>query len=221
MNSVPNIQEEVAVILREFKGNTEKALEDFVNDTYGGNILEIVLRSHLYFENALENILRGVLKHPEFILNDRFTFSNKLSLVHSLGVIPDDFNSLIKYFNKNIRNKFAHNLKFEITEEHVNQLVNRFNKKVKEDYLVAYNILENISFPASTLKKELICCTYAIWANIRMYHRNYALDPFQEEINLLDSLHELGEKDQDDLLRFIEEREIKLLQKLKEFASNY
>lgn len=213
---------ETDFISKTYKENTKKALREFMNDTYGGNPLEVVLRSHLYFENALENALRSILERPDIILNERFTFSNKLALVHSLGIIPDDFNSVIKYFNKNIRNRFAHDLKFEIKDEHVDQLINRFNKKVKQYYMNASEILKDIALPVSDLMRKLICCTYAIWANIRIYHKLHFLIPLEEEIALLQSIMEFNQNADDDALYgFLIERQIKLVQQLKKFSMRY
>ncbi|PGY55178.1 hypothetical protein [Priestia megaterium] len=209
-------------IYETYETNNKKALEDFMSDTSNGTPLEVVLRSHLYFENALENALRSILENPDVLLTDRFTFSNKLALVYSLGVIPEDFNSVLKYFNKSIRNKFAHNLKFELKEEHVDQLINRFNKQVKKDYDDASVILKDILSSLSDLMKKLICCTYAIWQNIRTYHKKYVLYPVAEELNLLGSIIEIGEsKDLNKLIQVVEERQLNLMQKLKEFSLNY
>lgn len=217
---MPDItKDEREFYVKSFKNNAKDKVEEFITDTYGENILQIVLRSHLYFENALESILREALQYPEVILTERFLFANKLALVRSLGILPHEFTLLLKYFNKSIRNKFVHDLKFELEEEHINQLINRFDKQTKDLYIEFFKLVTPTMKTKPDLVRKLISCMCSIWISIINYHQEHILQSLQEESNLLTNIRDLANNNEtDQATKFIEEREVKLIQKLKDFT---
>ncbi len=71
-----------------------------------------VLRSHLWAEREIEQILEQLFPFPEAIIEGRFTFSHKLTLLKGFwGNEPQksDLLSQLDILNK-IRNQMAHNL---------------------------------------------------------------------------------------------------------------
>ncbi len=71
-----------------------------------------VLRSHLWIEREIEQILAQLFPFPEAIIEGRFTFSHKLTLLKGFwGNEPQksDLLSKLDILNK-IRNQMAHNL---------------------------------------------------------------------------------------------------------------
>lgn len=106
----------------ELRENAKVKLEEFVEDinifledTKGENPLQIILRGHLYIEHEIVSLLRLELKDPDFILKG-LMFENKLKLAVALGIMPKESFSVYKRLNE-IRNKYAHQLEYELTEQ--------------------------------------------------------------------------------------------------------
>jgi hypothetical protein len=75
--------------------------------------LSLVLRAHLYLENLLEVILRKKFPRAELLLKNRdFTFSMKVDLLRAKNYLDAPVYQDIKRVNA-IRNKFAHELRFD------------------------------------------------------------------------------------------------------------
>lgn len=85
------------------------------------NELSSILKGHLFIETILETLLKRNLKNPEELLKQQLSFSLKLNLVSSLGILPNNHIGAIKALNK-IRNNYAHNLNYHITIAEINQL---------------------------------------------------------------------------------------------------
>ncbi|MEH7557140.1 hypothetical protein V7165_17460 [Priestia megaterium] len=205
---------EFASMIEEFQEKNQKEFTAFVEDTYSENILQIVLRNHLYFENSLENILKVELKNPSKTLTDRLTFFHKLGLVRALDIIPSELYSVLDYFNKEIRNNFAHDLNFEMKEENIEKLIGPFNRDMKKFYLQCLN---DIKLEIPELTKKLISCMYTVWVSIGSYYHQHRMKPIVEEAKLLKKFKKLG-KDNPSQIRFIEELEVKLMEKFKEIT---
>jgi hypothetical protein len=74
-----------------------------------------IIKGHLLIEYIINKIILHKCKSPKKILDDNrsYTFSVKLQLVHSMGLIPNHIFDNVQRINK-IRNQLAHNLDFEI-----------------------------------------------------------------------------------------------------------
>jgi len=201
-------------MVEEFKEKNQQEFTAFVEDTYSDNILQIVLRNHLYFENSLENILKAELKNPSKTLTDRLTFFHKLGLVRALDVIPSEVYSVLDYFNKEIRNNFAHDLNFEMKDENIKKLIGPFNKDMNKFYLKCLN---DIKLEIPELNKKLISCMYTIWVSIGSSYHQYKIKPIVEEATLLKKFKKLG-KDNPSQIKFIEGLEEKLMEKFKKIT---
>ena len=90
-----------------FGANLIKTLND------ESNVISLVLKSHLYIENFLDHIIKKKFNKHEFILDNSFNFYQKLNIMMSKNYLTDNLFKTIKLLNT-IRNKYAHNLKYNI-----------------------------------------------------------------------------------------------------------
>lgn len=118
--------------------------EKFTKDTEGESILQIILRAHLYIEYELRKILRANLQYPE-LLEDKLRFSDIVNIVFSMGLIPIEEMAVIKKIN-NLRNTYAHNLNFTITEEEIKKLIDSMSpsKRMRFERQKSTNIIDQL-----------------------------------------------------------------------------
>lgn len=76
----------------------------------GPTQLQIVISAHLYVENGLDDALLAILPYDKDIA--KLSFSNKVVLASSIGFGEKDI-KVLKQLNT-LRNKYAHNLEYEI-----------------------------------------------------------------------------------------------------------
>jgi len=76
--------------------------------------LGLVIKGHLLIEYLLNKIIDKKFKKAKLILEDSrsFTFSVKLKILYSLGIIPTYIYQNISFINK-IRNRLAHTLNID------------------------------------------------------------------------------------------------------------
>lgn len=78
--------------------------------------LVLALKSHLFVEAFIDDIIKSKFRYPKAILGNRdFTFSMKVSVLYSRNYLSEDLYKDILLLN-NLRNKYAHNLSFNIAE---------------------------------------------------------------------------------------------------------
>ena len=187
------------------KSDVEEYIEvfkKFLNDTQGENLLQIILRSHLYIENSLETIIENIFERPQVLLSGKAMFANKLSLVFASGVIPHEFNVLLKYFNQHIRNQYAHNLNFELTEDHLEQLKSRFDRQTREAHQIYVKLLKDMilrddrlsgSFDSLADRLKIIMAVLLI--SLKKYHITYLRAPLEKEVNELQEIVQITLKE--------------------------
>jgi len=103
------------------------------------SIRERVILSHLFFENMMEEIINNKFPKPEKVLDN--TFSKKLDILYSLDYISNENYQTLKLIN-NIRNNFAHDLRYDIGKFQIERfpglkkvkLINYKRQKDKEKY---------------------------------------------------------------------------------------
>lgn len=207
--------------IKNHRDEKNKIFDEFVKDTTGENILQIVLRSHLYLENALEKIAREILVKPDLVLNERSMFKNKLLLVSALGVLPHEVHVLLTKFN-GIRNKFAHNLKFELQEGDLKKLVDIFDPQTK----VAYkHFKENIREHEDRLKSidhlivELRIIAASLLISVNTYHTLYLMESLEKNIDIFNEFKEILLKTKDEQKVYIEGKRKELLVHLEGLTS--
>ncbi|MCK4798639.1 MAG: hypothetical protein KAT05_14775 [Spirochaetes bacterium] len=72
----------------------------------------LIIRGHLYIEYLLNEILQRTLKDPRAINIDKLGFYKKVTLLRAIGTISKEMKVYLQSFNE-IRNKYAHDLKFQ------------------------------------------------------------------------------------------------------------
>lgn len=75
--------------------------------------LHLIIRSHLYTEVMLNAVIRKNFKNPEKIID--FSYSQKIKTLFALGKLDNLLYSDLIQLNQ-LRNKFSHNLKYDIAE---------------------------------------------------------------------------------------------------------
>ena len=103
------------------------------------SIREKVIISHLFFENMIEEIIKENIARPKKILN--YSFAVKLNILNSFKLISERNYICLKLIN-HLRNKYAHNLKYEILQFEIKKfpflqkvkILNFKRKKEKEKY---------------------------------------------------------------------------------------
>jgi hypothetical protein len=75
--------------------------------------LHLIIRSHLYTEVMLNTVIRNNFKNPEKIID--FSYSQKIKILFALGKLDNQLYADLNQLNQ-LRNKFAHNLKYDIAE---------------------------------------------------------------------------------------------------------
>jgi len=80
------------------------------------DILSLVVVAHLFVEYWLEWLIRDSLKRPEKLLDSGLTFSQKLAVAESMGLLQGELLEAVRAVNK-IRNKVVHNLAYKATPE--------------------------------------------------------------------------------------------------------
>ena len=155
-------------LLKEFRESFRK----FLDDTRGESQLQIILRGHLYIESEILSLLNLALKHPKYILGKNFSFENKLNLAVALGLIAEENIHAYKKLNK-IRNNFAHELGYELTEKDFNDFISTFSRELKDhyDYHTAFDYLFE-----TNLTSKFRSAIAVLWIHLRFLIQVYEID---------------------------------------------
>ncbi|KRF46414.1 hypothetical protein ASG98_17755 [Bacillus sp. Soil531] len=123
--------EEVKVQL--FRSIFHNDLEEFVQEANNNNILYAILRGHLHIEREIVKLLNLKLENPKQILSHNFGFVNKIRLAVALGLI--DVESMEAYIAFNtVRNKYAHQLDYELNEKDLKEIRKKFCSSLESEY---------------------------------------------------------------------------------------
>jgi len=91
----------------------------------------VILRSHLLAEYCLDRIILLKLPRGDIIIENNFSFWQKLILIKSLRVLPDYLIDSLKNLNK-VRNDCAHALEYKISERDVDKIGRPFTDEYLE-----------------------------------------------------------------------------------------
>jgi hypothetical protein len=83
---------------------------------------EILLRGHLWIENFVGRILELRIVNQGVLDLDRMSFRQKIDIAQAFGFITQEDGQAFKVLNR-LRNKLAHNLMVEPSEEEIRHLV--------------------------------------------------------------------------------------------------
>jgi hypothetical protein len=99
--------------LSAFTKSVDESIKVFLNSLENINDIELlILRTHLCIERLLEEIIALSFPYPKAILNERFNFSNKLSVIKALvgnNSAQLEVIARVAILNK-IRNEMAHKI---------------------------------------------------------------------------------------------------------------
>ncbi|MEH6994241.1 hypothetical protein V7075_16220 [Neobacillus drentensis] len=143
----------------------EEYYEQFNNHIFNAflkmnDVLSTVLRGHLYIESELEKQLNEYLAHPEVLEMDRLKFSDKLTWLVALGLLSKENRMPYKRLNE-LRNKFAHNIEYQLQESDLEKIVNTFNKSQRKRYIKMVN-------DQTKNESRLRFCLFILWIDITL-----------------------------------------------------
>jgi len=124
-----------------------------------GDTISLVVTGHLIIEYWLDWLIKLKIQHPKRLFDSaRLTFSQKVCLAESLGLLRDEYVKAIRILN-NIRNHFSHDLEYQISPGDLNTL-QTLAPSLSNEEQSAMNML-------GSPKKELIsfCISFAGYAN--------------------------------------------------------
>lgn len=128
----------------------------FMEDTKSEDVLVIILKAHLYIERELIRTLTDTIVEEKVLRST--TFSNKLILANSLGMVDEFYGSIGKV--NSIRNKFAHEIDYEFNDSVYEDLLSTLPKKEKDDFLSEYEgwkkLLYDGTIPEFNFKLQLL-----------------------------------------------------------------
>ena len=115
----------------------------------------LVLRGHLLLEHALIELLKHALPRSQE-LKSRLSYQHRIELNVATGLLPSDFAPFLEYVSE-LRNRYAHNLRFELTVDDEAVLLGRVPAMVRH---FAFEE-ESKEFPGG-LRESLIATYIAI-----------------------------------------------------------
>ena len=142
------LQETIEAVKKQEIITTFKA---FLEDTKSTEILIIILKSHLYLEREIRNILAETIVDDKFLNGIRF--SQKLDLAYSLGLFFDIYGTLKKV--NTIRNAYAHDIKYIFSEKEFNDLLSTLNKEDKDGFLSDYPEVKKLFFDENEFSNDI------------------------------------------------------------------
>lgn len=99
--------------IEKIKRQALKEKKKFYKEIFSSDsaVLSIIIKSHLVVENLVDRILKFSSSHSHHVV-DRMGFAQKNEILKFSSLINEGTYEKIKALN-NIRNKFAHNVKYE------------------------------------------------------------------------------------------------------------
>ncbi len=118
-----------------------------------------ILKAHLFIERVIDSLIKEKLKNPDSLFKNQISFNVKLDFAHSLGVIPDRLLSPIKGLNS-IRNKYAHNLEYQVNFDELNA--------IKLDWADIQKKTFNAAKSKGIEDAVTISCLFLCWSVIKL-----------------------------------------------------
>lgn len=180
---------------RELEKEQEEIVEMFYRDTEGEDFLQIILRGHLYIEHEIVEIIKLHFKKSHIFLRDKPSFVTKLNLVCALDIIPEVNKGAYNQLNT-IRNKYAHQLNYELKADSFNDFIKYFKKYELKNFK---NDLEKEDIDLIDKMRSSISF---LWSYTRLLHKKEKIKIQKESIKELtgktkQKLKRLEEQDQE------------------------
>jgi hypothetical protein len=138
-------------------------LGDFTKRISSGDRWQQLIQAHLYFEHVVAQILTEALAKPEAISLSRMGFGQRLDLVVTMALLPDEVVTPIRKLSS-LRNKIAHDLTFEVSDSDIRDLENctpvhlreviQMDAGRKAGSLELHELLKLILFKAEITRQE-------------------------------------------------------------------
>jgi hypothetical protein len=106
-------------------------VKSFLGEVFSTDTLTFVIRAHLYAESKLIRLLSDSLPNPRALDIERMSFSRKVDLAHALTLVDETTRRTLTLLNK-LRNRFAHNLKSEISDNDLSTFVECLGSRTSE-----------------------------------------------------------------------------------------
>lgn len=145
--------------LEEFSAERRK----FIEETKHDEILVVILKTHLYIEKELNELITQFFKNPQKLLN--YKFKSKLDLLFALGVIEQELYDPIAKIN-DIRNDFGHKLNYTFSEGEYVKLHNTLSKEVLTEFKKDLDF-HNFLWGKRTFLEETKILLAGIWSNLK------------------------------------------------------
>lgn len=101
----------------------EERFDQLIKDINVDDPLQMIIRAHLNIEASLIKLIELSLENKNHIDVARLRFPTKVDLAFALGSIADtNYKNILKNVNR-LRNKFAHNLSYELTDADLNAIL--------------------------------------------------------------------------------------------------
>ncbi|MBS4204024.1 hypothetical protein [Lederbergia citrea] len=104
-------------------GNME--FESLIKHVNADDPLQIVIRCHLIVESKLIKLIELSLENKNELDVEKLNFPTKVNLAFALGCIEEKYLKPVLLNINSLRNKFAHNIKYELSENDVMKLYNK------------------------------------------------------------------------------------------------
>lgn len=109
----------------------------FISDilTLNSDLRNLVIIANLYFENIIDELIKDNFSKPDAL--DNFDYYQKLKVIEAFGILNNSTMEFLIFINK-MRNKFAHNLDYDMPDSDIQQIPlfvvvsNRFKYKIKK-----------------------------------------------------------------------------------------
>jgi hypothetical protein len=126
--------------------------ESFIDDLDDQNDkLYLILRGHLYIEHELNKLLEGFIPNPDILELYKERFRTKTEIAFAFNLIDQNQYEMLLEFN-DLRNKYAHRLKYNISHQEIMDLKNQLGEIEGLERLVEDIITENKSTSVTDLK---------------------------------------------------------------------
>lgn len=103
--------------------------------------LGAVIRVHLHIESFVNEIIQVLVPYPDELKPIRLDYFGKVNLLGALGVEPANLKVLLTLGN--MRNKFAHNLNYQLDSSNVKGLYESLGSDLKEKLQMSHNNARN------------------------------------------------------------------------------
>jgi len=109
----------------------------FKADLFREDDLGSVIRVHLHIEHHVNEILNLMIPYPEHLKSLKLDYDGKVNLLCALGAEPSS-TKVLKSLGT-MRNKFAHNLNFQLDKSNVLNLYETLDSNLKEVLQKSHN----------------------------------------------------------------------------------